>query len=448
MRLVWTLLVVAMALGAVAGPGGLWGAGGPSVTLHAGTAPRNLTELVARANVSPVAGWAFDQFIPQHQKGAAYNFTANASGSAPPYAYAWDFGDGSAAFSGRNATHTYATSGLYVAELKVNDSVGRLATSTVNARAWVGSDADSGLVLATPALGAAPLEVGFRVRYTVGPNTSYAWTFGDGGSSNDSSPVHTFVQPGTYVVRLNLSAPEWGNHSTRLTVRAVGAEPLTALATALITQVCAVEGPEAFNLTLGSLVAGGAAPYSYSWDLGDGSAAVRRANCTDGYARSDFYTATLTVSDGHGSVATSAVNLEYVPHPCPPPAPLTITRLNYSIVEFCGQETWNRVNFSAALSGWPPYTHDWDFGDGSPRSSEGKPTHTYLASWMYAVTLMATDARGYMANHSVVLRILAPTCTQPSAFPWPGILSLECLVGAKAALAAYAVWRRQRRSAP
>jgi len=46
--------------------------------------------------------------------------------------YVWDFGDGSAPFSGFNAAHVYETPGNYRATLTVTDSKGYSATSTVD----------------------------------------------------------------------------------------------------------------------------------------------------------------------------------------------------------------------------------------------------------------------------------------------------------------------------
>ena len=34
---------------------------------------------------------------------------------------------------------------------------------------------------------------------------TYAWSFGDGGTSSDASPTHTFPGPGTYDVRLTVT---------------------------------------------------------------------------------------------------------------------------------------------------------------------------------------------------------------------------------------------------
>jgi|LSQX01.2.fsa_nt_gb PKD repeat protein len=57
---------------------------------------------------------------------------------------------------------------------------------------------------ATPLNGTAPLEVQFTDVSTGGP-TSWSWDFGDGGTSNDQHPVHTYTTPGTYTVTLTVT---------------------------------------------------------------------------------------------------------------------------------------------------------------------------------------------------------------------------------------------------
>lgn len=56
--------------------------------------------------------------------------------------------------------------------------------------------------LAVPACrGTAPLTLRF-VALAPAPVDSYVWSFGDGASDGDASPVHTFAQPGSYAVSL------------------------------------------------------------------------------------------------------------------------------------------------------------------------------------------------------------------------------------------------------
>lgn len=55
--------------------------------------------------------------------------------------------------------------------------------------------------------GDAPLTVIFT-NLSVGDFTTWAWDFGDGGTSTDANPVHEYTEPGTYTVELTASGPD------------------------------------------------------------------------------------------------------------------------------------------------------------------------------------------------------------------------------------------------
>jgi PKD repeat protein len=61
-------------------------------------------------------------------------------------------------------------------------------------------------MIATPIAGAIPLQVEFNVILTNGaaPYT-YAWDFGDGGTSIEENPTHLFTTAGTYWVVLTVT---------------------------------------------------------------------------------------------------------------------------------------------------------------------------------------------------------------------------------------------------
>ena len=40
------------------------------------------------------------------------------------------------------------------------------------------------------------------------PITSWRWSFGDGSTSTDENPVHTYAQPGTYTATLTVTASD------------------------------------------------------------------------------------------------------------------------------------------------------------------------------------------------------------------------------------------------
>ena len=59
---------------------------------------------------------------------------------------------------------------------------------------------------ANPFTGAAPLAVTFT-NLTTGVATDYLWSFGDGATSIETHPVHTFTSPGRYSVGLSAAGP-------------------------------------------------------------------------------------------------------------------------------------------------------------------------------------------------------------------------------------------------
>ena len=92
----------------------------------------------------------------------------------------------------------YAAAGTYTVGLTVTGPGGsntqtRTNYITVNAPAPVAQFTGS------PTSGTSPLTVNFSNTST-GSITSYAWTFGDGGTSTAASPSHVYAAAGTYTV--------------------------------------------------------------------------------------------------------------------------------------------------------------------------------------------------------------------------------------------------------
>lgn len=57
--------------------------------------------------------------------------------------------------------------------------------------------------------GSAPLKVKFTDLSTGSPNT-WLWSFGDGSSSSEKNPLHTYTMPGVYTVTLKSSQMQTG----------------------------------------------------------------------------------------------------------------------------------------------------------------------------------------------------------------------------------------------
>ena len=113
--------------------------------------------------------------------------------------------------------------------------------------------------------GPAPLDVAFNSRVTggIGPY-SYAWSFGDGSTSEDPDIEHRYARSGRYNVTLEVTDSVGTRSEASVTVTVMAAQ---MIATILST---ATNGRSPLNTALSAEVAGGVAPYSYSWSTGDG----------------------------------------------------------------------------------------------------------------------------------------------------------------------------------
>lgn len=120
----------------------------------------------------------------------------------PMASYFWDFGDGYTQIStSPNITHVYRSYGNFLPKIIMEDPAGCLiplpAVDTVFA---IGALADFG---ADDTLFCDYGVVNFTDSTTNNdPITSYNWSFGDGGTSVQQNPVHTYNNPGLYTVRL------------------------------------------------------------------------------------------------------------------------------------------------------------------------------------------------------------------------------------------------------
>ena len=115
--------------------------------------------------------------------------------------YLWSFGDGSTSTL-QNPVHTYYVPGSYSVSLLVSNSYGSNRKSSEDFIV-IGSP-PMAKFLAEPITGQVPLTVQFTDLSTGSP-TSWEWLFGDGSTSSDQNPVHTFQQSGSFNVTLKVT---------------------------------------------------------------------------------------------------------------------------------------------------------------------------------------------------------------------------------------------------
>ena len=137
-----------------------------------------------------------------------------------------------------------------------------------------------------------------------GTVASYAWDFGDGGSSTAASPAHTYAAAGSYTVTLtvtdNKGATNAVTHVVNVTAPPPNQPPTAAFTFTCQTSACSFVGS-------GSSDSDGTVA-SYVWDFGDGSSGAN-ATASHTYVASGAYSATLTVTDNLGATGSVAHNV-------------------------------------------------------------------------------------------------------------------------------------------
>jgi PKD repeat protein len=151
----------------------------------------------------------------------------------------------------------------------------------------------------SPLFGCYPLTVEFS-DLSSGDVTSWSWTFGDGETSNEQNPQHTYTSPGIYDVTLQTTGPVGTDSRFR-----------SAYAT--------VEAPAIANFT--STVSTGQAPWAVTfidmstnasgriWDFGDAHTDTARYPVHT-YTEQGIYTVTLITTGG--CIPDTMISADYV----------------------------------------------------------------------------------------------------------------------------------------
>lgn len=120
---------------------------------------------------------------------------------------------------------------------------------------------------ATPTAGIAPLITNFTDRST-GVPTQWLWNFGDGTSSIEQNPAHTFSAAGIYSVTLTVTNSKGTAATTQANLVSVAVNPplLSAKFTGTPTSGVAPLPVQFTDASVGGVTA-------WAWDFGDGSSA-------------------------------------------------------------------------------------------------------------------------------------------------------------------------------
>lgn len=290
----------------------------------------------------------------------------NTSVPAPASAL-WRFSDGSTSTE-LDAVKTFANPGNYTVKLVADfgackDSVTKPVQVLARLKSTFSSSDNNGCK--------APHTVHFTAQ-TPGGAATYKWLFGDGGTSTDANPQHTYADTGRYDVTL-------------ITYNAAGCADTVKVKTFVKVLVPRVgirnlpqEGciPYNFNPLIGDTTIDPLV--SYNWKFGDGSTSNLRAP-THQYTQAGTYPIILEYTTAGGCQGTVQAkdsvrvgNKPSVQFAVQPPDACASTS-----IKFTDQSTGSKVDK------WL-----WNFGDGSS-SFQQNPSHDYRDTGYFNIGLIA-----------------------------------------------------------
>jgi len=246
----------------------------------------------------------------------------------------------------------------------------------------------------TPTSGDAPLTVAFS-DLSVGA-TSWAWAFGDAGTSTSQNPSHEYAASGNYTVSLTATNAAGSDIETKVNYISVTAAVVAPVAAFSGTPT---SGDEPLTVDFTDLSTN--SPTSWLWDFGDSTTSTGQ-HPEHEYAGDGTYTVTLAATNSAGSDEEEKV--DYITVSAVVTPPLEAPTAAFSVTDPPVGFEPIAVPFTNESTG-EQVTYNWDFGDGTS-SDEESPTHWYWrpGTHTYTVTLTASNGAGTdTAQHTVTV---------------------------------------------
>lgn len=283
----------------------------------------------------------------------------------------WDFGDGILSVE-QNPQHLYTLPGNFNVTLKVISVDGcasnlRRSSYIINNRV-VAAFKNWGFSICQPN------KIVFQNESAGDGNLIYNWHFGDGTSSSESTPVHTYAAAGIYTVKL-LVRNELGcidSISKNLTVSA----RLIAAFTSDNTVSCVAPATINFsNQTTGN--------NTYYWDFGDSTSSTLM-NPSHQYQDTGVYSVKLSVKSSNGCTDSLFIR-NYIK--------IQKTYVNLLALPDSGCIPFTKYFVADVYASDSITDYSWNFGNGILLSGQS-PVHTFNTAGNYSLSLVTTSSSG------------------------------------------------------
>jgi gliding motility-associated-like protein len=282
----------------------------------------------------------------------------------------WDFGDGGSAGI-NNPTHTFSKAGSYTVKYTAIVS-GSNVSQTIPIKVF--GKPTPKHTTSDPKQGCVPLTIHFVDQSTGGGGIAiktWEWAYGDGGinSANTSSPTYIYTLAGQFDVSLKITDANGCDSSLVIKKYISTSKKPSIVVTNTALTACVPPLSVTFNGTGTTSNSTSGNALAYLWKFGNGSTSTILSPSVVTYTANGTFPVKFIVTDNNScsdSVSKSVV-------------------IGKPFSSFNVKDTvCKTVSFTNNSIGGVPV---WNFGDGSPVSSQQNPIHTYTAGGSYSVTL-------------------------------------------------------------
>lgn len=290
--------------------------------------------------------------------------------------WTWNFGDGNSS-NESNPEHVYEQAGLYTVSLVIKNSSNESSIDVKEGFITIlpseGPFADFEFVGSS---GITPFNVQF-IDNSFGEITGWLWDFGDGVTSTERSPTHTYTSSGVFDVKLTINGSKGIDVMEKRQIINVGSPSETKAD--FIGSLIKGQNPlvaQFIDTSAGDIT-------SWLWDFGDGNISNEQ-NPAHTYEIPGNYSVSLLV--GNSGETDTVIKRDFI----------TVVKSGTLLADFTSFKSVGyspfKVRFSdislGDVTSWL-----WDFGDGNT-SSKRNPTHTYTSEGDFAVSLAITGNDG------------------------------------------------------
>lgn len=226
---------------------------------------------------------------------------SNSSSSNGDLTYEWRLEDGTVLGTGATISYTLNDAGSYVVILTVTDTKGYSDEDEVVITVNEATDEPPvAIAEATPTSGTAPLVVEFTGSGSTDDKAivSYEWDFGDGSSSQEADPTHTYITPGIYTVSLVVTDSSGQEDLATLSIEVVSGNETEGPTAVIVADK--TRGPAPLLVEFkGDQSKDDYGIVDFHWDFGDGNT-TNYINTAHNFTEPGTYEVTLTVTDHEG----------------------------------------------------------------------------------------------------------------------------------------------------